>query len=155
MRAVVQRVSRAEVIVKGESVGAIGRGLLILLGITHDDGPRDIEYLAEKILTLRICEDAAGRMNLSVLETDGGVLVVSQFTLYGDVRRGRRPSWSIAAPPEIAEPLYEQFVAAVRRRTPNVATGTFRAMMQVSSVNEGPVTLIIDSKANYSGNDER
>ena len=151
MRAVVQRVSRAEVVVKGESVGAIGRGLLVLLGITHDDGPRDIEYLADKILTLRICEDAAGRMNLSVLETDGGVLVVSQFTLYGDVRRGRRPSWSAAAPPEIAEPLYEQFVAALRCRTPNVATGTFRAMMQVSSVNEGPVTLIIDSKQRDEG----
>lgn len=149
MRVVIQRVSRAEVLVKGESVGAIGRGLLLLLGIAADDTARDIAYLVEKVLTLRICEDAEGRMNLSVLDTDGSLLVVSQFTLYGDVRRGRRPSWSEAAPPEIAEPLYEQFVTELRRRTPNVATGTFRAMMQVSLVNDGPVTILVDSRKQF------
>lgn len=149
MRVVIQRVSRAEVLVNGASVGAIGRGLLLLLGIAADDTARDIAYLVEKIVTLRICEDSEGRMNLSVLDTHGGLLVVSQFTLYGDVRRGRRPSWSEAAPPEIAEPLYEQFVTELRRRTPRVATGTFRAMMQVSLVNDGPVTILVDSRKQF------
>jgi D-tyrosyl-tRNA(Tyr) deacylase len=146
MRAVVQRVTRAAVKIEGAEVGAIGRGLLALLGFARDDGARDIEYMAEKIATLRVCEDEAGRMNLSVAETGGGVLVVSQFTLYGDARRGRRPSWAEAAPPEVAEPLYEQFVVALRRYVPQVATGTFRAMMQVELVNDGPVTILLDSR---------
>jgi D-tyrosyl-tRNA(Tyr) deacylase len=146
MRAVIQRVSRASVSVDGEMVGAIESGLLVLLGIARDDTAQDIAYLAEKIATLRICEDAEGRMNLSVAETGGGALVVSQFTLYGDARRGRRPSWSEAAPPEIAEPLYEQFVAVLRQRVARVATGTFRAMMQVELVNDGPVTILLDSR---------
>lgn len=149
MRAVIQRVTRASVQVEGETVGAISAGLLLLLGIARDDTAQDIEYLAEKIATLRICEDEAGRMNLSVVETGGSVLVVSQFTLYGDVRRGRRPSWSDAAPPEIAEPLYEQFVAALQKHTPNIATGTFRAMMQVELVNNGPVTILVDSRKQF------
>jgi D-tyrosyl-tRNA(Tyr) deacylase len=135
--------------VEGETVGAINAGLLVLLGIARDDTAQDIEYLAEKIATLRICEDEAGRMNLSVVETGGSVLVVSQFTLYGDVRRGRRPSWSDAAPPEIAKPLYEQFVAALRKHTPNIATGTFRARMQVELVNNGPVTILVDSRKQF------
>ncbi len=146
MRAVIQRVTRASVTVDGEVVGEIGGGLLVLLGIARDDTAQDIAYLAEKIATLRICDDDAGRMNLSVAETGGAVLVVSQFTLYGDARRGRRPSWSDAAPPEIAEPLYEQFVAALRKHTPHIATGTFRAMMQVELVNDGPVTILLDSR---------
>jgi D-tyrosyl-tRNA(Tyr) deacylase len=146
MRAVIQRVSRASVSVDGEIVGAIESGLLVLLGIARDDTAQDIAYLAEKIATLRICEDAAGRMNLSVAETGGGVLVVSQFTLYGDARRGRRPSWSEAAPPETAAPLYEQFLAALRPQVARVAAGTFRAMMQVELVNDGPVTILLDSR---------
>ena len=149
MRAVIQRVTRASVTVEGETVGAIGAGLLVLLGIASDDTAQDIAYLAEKVAALRICEDDAGRMNLSVVETGGGVLVVSQFTLYGDARRGRRPSWSDAAPPEIAEPLYEQFVAALRKHAPNIATGTFRAMMQVELINDGPVTILLDSRKQF------
>ena len=149
MRAVIQRVSSASVQVDGEIVGAIGSGLLVLLGIASDDTAQDIAYLAEKVAALRICEDEAGRMNLSVVETGGGVLVVSQFTLYGDARRGRRPSWSDAAPPEIAEPLYKQFVAALRKHTPNIATGAFRAMMQVELVNDGPVTILVDSRKQF------
>ena len=149
MRAVIQRVTRASVTVDGETVGAISAGLLVLLGIASNDTAQDIDYLAEKIATLRICDDGAGRMNLSVVETGGGVLVVSQFTLYGDARRGRRPSWSDAAPPESAEPLYEQFVAALRKHTPNIATGTFRAMMQVELVNDGPVTILVDSRKQF------
>jgi D-tyrosyl-tRNA(Tyr) deacylase len=146
MRAVIQRVSRASVTVEGAKVGEIGAGLLVLLGIARDDTARDIAYLAEKIATLRICEDEEGRMNLSLTEAGGGVLVVSQFTLYGDARRGRRPSWSNAAPPEIAEPLYQQFVTALQHYTPHVATGIFRAMMQVELVNDGPVTILLDSR---------
>lgn len=113
MRAVVQRVTRARVSVDSETVGEIGNGLVVLLGVALEDSPRDADYLADKIVALRICDDADGKMNLSVTETGGGVLVVSQFTLYGDVRRGLRPSWSDAASPEIAEPLYEQFVQRV------------------------------------------
>ncbi len=146
MRAVVQRVTRAKVTVDGEIVGEIGNGLVVLLGVAVSDTPRDADYLAEKIVALRICDDAKGKMNLSVAETGGGLLVVSQFTLYGDVRRGLRPSWSDAAAPEIAEPLYELFVQNVRRKLANVATGSFRRMMQVELVNDGPVTILIDSR---------
>ena len=141
-----QRVTSARVNVASETVGEIGTGLVVLLGVAVDDSPRDADYLADKIVALRICDDAEGRMNLSITETGGGVLVVSQFTLYGDVRRGLRPSWSDAAPPEIAEPLYELFVENVRRSVAQVATGSFRKMMQVELVNDGPVTILIDSR---------
>lgn len=146
MRAVVQRVTRARVSVHSETVGEIGKGLVVLLGVAVEDSARDADYLADKIVALRICDDAEGKMNLSVAETHGGLLVVSQFTLYGDVRRGLRPSWSDAAPPEIAEPLYELFVQKVRRTITDVATGSFRSMMQVELVNDGPVTILIDSR---------
>jgi D-aminoacyl-tRNA deacylase len=146
MRAVVQRVTRAKVTVGGELVGEIENGLVVLLGVAVADTSRDADYLADKIVALRICDDTEGKMNLSVAETGGGLLVVSQFTLYGDVRRGLRPSWSDAAPPEIAEPLYEHFVEKVRRSIADVATGSFRRMMQVELVNDGPVTILIDSR---------
>ena len=149
MRAVVQRVTRAKVTVEGEVVGEIGNGLVVLLGVAADDTERDASYLADKIVALRICEDNDGKMNLSVKETAGGVLVVSQFTLYGDVRRGLRPSWSDAAPPEIAEPLYEAFVSSVRKEISAVATGSFRRMMQVELVNDGPVTILVDSRKTF------
>ena len=149
MRAVVQRVTRAKVTVEGENVGEIEKGLVVLLGVAADDTVGDVNYLAEKIIALRICDDAEGKMNLSVRETGGGVLVVSQFTLYGDVRRGLRPSWSDAAPPEVAEPLYDSFVARLQREIANVATGSFRRMMQVELVNDGPVTILIDSRKTF------
>jgi D-tyrosyl-tRNA(Tyr) deacylase len=149
MRAVLQRVTRAEVRVAGESVGRIGAGLVVLLGIARDDSERDADYLLDKIINLRICDDADGRMNLSVTETGGALLVVSQFTLHGDVRRGRRPSWIDAAPPELAEPLYEYFVAQARRRVEQVATGSFRRMMEVELVNDGPVTILLDSRKQF------
>ena len=146
MRAVVQRVTRAKVTVEDETVGEIGKGLVILLGVASDDTQQDAEYLAEKIIALRIFDDADGRMNLSVRDTGGAMLVVSQFTLYGDVRRGLRPSWSDAAAPEIAEPLYESFVLSLKNTTSEVATGSFRRMMQLELVNDGPVTILLDSR---------
>ncbi|HKR22870.1 MAG TPA: D-aminoacyl-tRNA deacylase [Pyrinomonadaceae bacterium] len=146
MRAVIQRVTRAKVTVEDRVVGEIGNGLLVLLGITHDDTKADADYLASKIVALRIFDDAAGKMNVSLKDAGGGLLVVSQFTLYGDVRRGLRPSWSDAAPPEIAEPLYNYFVESSRKLIEPVETGSFRAMMQVELVNDGPVTLIVDSR---------
>ena len=146
MRAVLQRVTRARVTVEAETVGEIGSGLVVLLGIAGDDTEQDVKYLVEKIATLRVFEDTEGRMNLSVVETGGALLIVSQFTLYGDVRRGRRPSWSEAAPPEVAEPLYESFVAEARRLVGRVATGSFRRVMQVELVNDGPVTILLDSR---------
>lgn len=146
MRAVLQRVTRASVRVEGETVGEIGHGLVVLLGIAHDDTAQDIQYLIEKIAGLRIFEDADGRMNLSVTDVGGALLVVSQFTLYGDARRGRRPSWSDAAQPEIAEPLYESFVREAREKMSRVATGSFRRMMEVELVNDGPVTILLDSR---------
>lgn len=146
MRAVLQRVTRASVTVEGETVGEIGGGLVVLLGVAHDDTQRDADYLLEKILTLRIFDDADGRMNLSVTEAGGALLIVSQFTLYGDARRGRRPSWSDAASPESALPLYESFVEGARRRTAHVETGSFRSMMEVALVNDGPVTILLDSR---------
>lgn len=146
MRAVLQRVTRASVRV-GENVsGEINSGLVVLLGIAHDDTESDIKYLVEKITAIRIFDDADGRMNLSVVDAGGALLIVSQFTLYGDTRRGRRPSWSEAAPPEVAEPLYESFVAEARRNVERVETGSFRAMMQVELVNDGPVTILLDSR---------
>jgi D-tyrosyl-tRNA(Tyr) deacylase len=146
MRAVVQRVTRAKVKVDDKLVGEIGNGLVVLLGIARDDTKLDAAYLAEKICALRIFDDAEGKMNLSVREVDGGVLIVSQFTLYGDVRRGLRPSWIEAAAPEVAEPLYEFFVRQVRAQASEAATGSFRAMMQVELVNDGPVSVLLDSK---------
>jgi D-tyrosyl-tRNA(Tyr) deacylase len=146
MRAVVQRVTRASVTVNGEVVGEIGNGLVIFLGIARDDTKLDAAYLVDKICALRIFDDNEGRMNASVNDIGGDVLLVSQFTLYGDVRRGLRPSWIEAAPPEVAEPLYDFFVRQVRANVKNVATGTFRAMMSVDLVNDGPVTILLDSK---------
>ena len=146
MRAVVQRVTRASVTVEHEIVGEIGNGLVVLLGIARDDTEKDAEYLVEKIAALRIFDDESGRMNRSVSDVHGGVLIVSQFTLYGDVRRGLRPSWIDAAPPEIAEPLYQFFVEQSRTRIERVATGSFRATMQVELVNDGPVTILLDSR---------
>ncbi|MEJ7618969.1 MAG: D-aminoacyl-tRNA deacylase [Pyrinomonadaceae bacterium] len=146
MRVVLQRVTRATVRVEGETVGAIKSGLLALVGIARDDTPEDASYLAEKIATLRIFDDREGRMSLSLIESHGELLVVSQFTLYGDARRGRRPSWSDAASPQLAEPLYEHFVSEARGRVGAVATGSFRRIMEVELVNDGPVTVLLDSR---------
>lgn len=145
MRAVIQRVTRARVTVDDRVVGEIGKGLVVLLGVAKDDVKSDADYLASKIVSLRIFDDADGKMNVSVKDVGGGLLVVSQFTLYGDTRRGLRPSWSDAAPPEIAEPLYNYFVESCGKLIQPVATGSFRAMMQVELVNDGPVTLIVES----------
>ena len=146
MRAVVQRVTRASVTIDGEIVGEIDNGLVVLLGIARDDTKDDADYLAPKIISLRIFDDAEGRMNVSVKDIEGGLLVVSQFTLHGDVRRGLRPSWSDAAAPEIAEPLYDYFVECSRKLLGRVETGSFRKMMQVELVNDGPVTILLDSR---------
>src|SRR5687767_13468 len=146
MRAVVQRVSRAKVTVDGEITGAIGAGLLVLLGVAAQDSERDADYLVEKILNLRVFEDQAGKMNLSILDDCGAMLVVSQFTLYGDTRRGRRPSFINAAPPDEANRLYEYFVSQARKIVTKVETGRFQAMMDVELVNDGPVTIILDSE---------
>src|ERR1035438_6488254 len=145
MRAVVQRVSRAKVTVNGEIAGEIGRGLLVLLGVGAGDTRADADYLAEKTIGLRIFEDSDGKMNLSVAEAGGEVLVVSQFTLYGDVRRGKRPSFDAAAPPQPARELYEYFAEKVRAAGLRCETGRFQEMMQVELVNEGPVTILLDS----------
>src|SRR5712692_11733995 len=146
MRAVVQRVTRASVKVDSEVIGEIGHGLVVLLGIAREDTEKDATYLVEKIVALRVFDDEAGVMNRSVKDVSGALLIVSQFTLYGDVRRGLRPSWIDAAPPEIAEPLYDFFVRQMRAVVSDVATGSFRAMMQVELVNDGPVTILLDSK---------
>lgn len=149
MRAVVQRVTRASVTVADETVGEIGKGLVVLLGVARDDTEKDAEYLAEKIAALRVFDDAEGRMNLSVKDSGGAMLVVSQFTLHGDVRRGLRPSWIEAAAPEVAEPLYEFFVEQAKTHVDHVATGSFRRMMQVELVNDGPVTILLDSRKTF------
>jgi len=146
MRAVVQRVTRASVTVDRDVVGEIGAGLAVLLGVARDDGVDDVQYLVDKICALRIFDDEAGKMNRSVTDIRGQILVVSQFTLYGDVRRGLRPSWIDAAPPETAEPLYEQFAARIREKIGSVATGSFRRTMKVELVNDGPVTILLDSR---------
>ena len=145
MRACIQRVSRAQVTVAEEVVGRIRRGLVVLLGVHDEDGERDVRWMADKVVELRIFEDDDGKMNRSLLETRGELLAVSQFTLWGDCRKGRRPSFVRAAAPEKALQLYEQFVAAVERRGVRVATGRFRAHMDVELVNDGPVTLLLDS----------
>ena len=146
MRAVLQRVRRASVHIDGELAGEIGPGLLVLLGVTQADTAAQAHWLADKIVTLRIFADDAGKMNRDVAESGGGVLIVSQFTLYGDCRKGRRPSFLDAAGPELAVPLYEAFINAVKALGVPTSTGQFGAMMQVELVNEGPVTLIVDSK---------
>jgi D-tyrosyl-tRNA(Tyr) deacylase len=145
MRAVVQRVNQSSVKTNGETVGRIGRGLLVLLGVAREDSVEDANYLAEKIINLRIFEDETGKMNRSLLETGGELLAVSQFTLLADCRKGRRPSFIAAADPAKATELYEKFVERVRRKGVAVQTGRFRAMMEVALINDGPVTVIIES----------
>lgn len=144
MRALLQRVSQARVEIDGEVVGAIGRGFVVLLGVAQDDGPAEAAWLANKVAGLRLFEDAGGKMNLALEDVGGSVLVVSQFTLYGDASRGRRPSFSHAAPPEQAEPLVEAFIAGLRDAGLTVATGRFGAMMEVIIHNDGPVTLLVE-----------
>ena len=145
MRAVVQRVRRARVSVDGETTGEIALGLLVLLGVGGGDTRAEADYLADKIIGLRIFEDAGGKMNLPVAEVGGAVLVVSQFTLYGDMRRGKRPSFDAAAPPDEARSLYEYFVEKVRTAGLRCETGRFQETMQVELVNDGPVTILLDS----------
>jgi len=149
MRAVVQRVRRAAVRVQGEVIGRIGPGLVVLVGIAKTDSEADLKILAEKTVNLRVFEDEQGKMNRSLLDTGGQVLCVSQFTLYGDCRKGRRPSYDQAAGPEAARHLYEAFVAALRAYGVPVATGQFQAMMEVELVNDGPVTLLLDSEKKF------
>jgi D-tyrosyl-tRNA(Tyr) deacylase len=149
MRAVVQRVSRAKVTANDEVTGEIGPGLLVLLGVGQGDTRTEADYLAEKIISLRIFEDAGGKMNLSVVDAGGDVLVVSQFTLYGDVRRGKRPSFDAAAPPQQARELYEYFVERIRAAGLRCESGRFQEMMQVELVNEGPVTILLDSAKTF------
>lgn len=148
MRAVIQRVSRAAVTVDSVLHGQIGPGLLVFLGVGQEDGPEDVDWLAQKISVLRIFEDEAGKMNLSVLDTGGGVLVISQFTLFGSLRKGSRPSFNKAAPPELAVPLYESFVAKLSAILGKpVPTGVFGADMKIEAHNDGPVTIVLDTKA--------
>jgi D-tyrosyl-tRNA(Tyr) deacylase len=149
MRAVVQRVSRGKVTVDGWIAGEIGLGLLVLLGVGREDTEADVNYLAEKIAGLRIFEDSDGKMNLSVTDVGGSVLAVSQFTLYGDVRRGKRPSFDAAADPDTARRLYDLFVERIRAARLRCETGRFQEMMQVELVNEGPVTILLDSQKNF------
>ncbi|WP_135555011.1 D-aminoacyl-tRNA deacylase [Paenibacillus cymbidii] len=146
MRIVVQRCKSAQVAVNGDVVGSIAEGLVLLVGVTHEDTERDAAYLADKIAQLRIFEDEQGKMNVSLLETGGQVLSVSQFTLYGDTRKGRRPNFMAAARPELAEPLYNRFNELLRDKGLRVETGTFGAMMDVTLTNWGPVTLIMESQ---------
>jgi D-tyrosyl-tRNA(Tyr) deacylase len=145
MRAVVQRVSAASVSVDGEVVGRIEAGLLAYIGVAPADGPADVEYIAAKLTELRIFADETGRMNRSVVEANGGLLIVSQFTLYADCRKGRRPSFDAAAPPALAESLYNELIRTLRARGLPVATGVFQAHMDVQSINDGPVTMLLDS----------
>jgi D-tyrosyl-tRNA(Tyr) deacylase len=146
MRAVIQRVTQGTVTVEQETVGTIGPGLLVLLGVAADDAPRDADWMAAKICHLRIFEDDAGKLNRSLIDCRGEMLVVSQFTLYGDCRKGRRPSFINAAAPEKGESLYRRFVDQVRQEGVTVATGRFRSRMDVALVNQGPVTLIVESR---------
>jgi len=146
MRAVLQRVARAEVSVDGDRVASIGRGYVVLLGVTHTDDETDARYIADKIASLRLFEDEAGKINLGITDIGGEVLVVSQFTLYADCRKGRRPSFTQAAPPEIAERLYQRVAEILREAGLPVQTGVFGAHMQVSLVNNGPVTILLDSR---------
>jgi D-tyrosyl-tRNA(Tyr) deacylase len=149
MRAVIQRVSRSSVKVDGIIQGEISQGMLVLLGIRGGDTNIDLQWLAEKIVHLRIFEDQQGKMNKSLADIDGEMLIISQFTLYGDCRKGRRPGFSSAAPPEIAEPLYQQFIEEVKNRQVRVATGIFQATMEVELINDGPVTLMLDTEKQF------
>jgi D-tyrosyl-tRNA(Tyr) deacylase len=149
MRVVIQRVSSARVRVAEQTTGEIGRGLLVLLGVSREDGPKDVEYIAGKLRDLRIFEDDDGRMNRSVVEVGGAILVVSQFTLHGDVRKGRRPSFDRAAPPEFARQMYDEVVRVLRAQGLRVETGVFQARMQVEMVNDGPVTILLDSARTF------
>lgn len=149
MRAVIQRVQSASVSIRGEVVGEIGIGFLVLLGIAGDDGEDDLQYMVAKVSGLRVFEDDAGKMNRALADVAGAVLVVSQFTLYGDARQGRRPSFTAAARPEVARPIYERFVAELQQLGLTVATGRFQEDMQVSLVNDGPVTLLLDSRKQF------
>ena len=147
MRAVIQRVKSAKVEVEGKSIGAIEKGLLVLLGITHDDQQSDMDWLIKKMVQLRIFEDEAGKMNLSVDDVKGGLLIVSQFTLYGDCKKGNRPSFIRSAPPAVSIPIYESFLETLRVRFAGpIETGEFGATMDVSLVNDGPITIILDSR---------
>jgi D-tyrosyl-tRNA(Tyr) deacylase len=145
MRVVIQRVKSASVMVEGERISEIRQGLLIFLGVAQEDTSSDVDYLANKIANLRIFEDKAGRMNKSILESGGEILVVSQFTLYGDCRKGRRPSFIAAAPPEKGKTLYQEFIEAIAKMGVPVKTGIFQAMMDVQLINDGPVTIMLDS----------
>jgi len=149
VRAVVQRVSQAHVEVEGKTVGQIGKGLLVFLGVEREDTTKDAEYLAEKIISLRIFEDQQEKMNLSLTDIGGSLLLVSQFTLCGDCRKGRRPSFTLAGPPETAKELYQYFADYARRLGVPVETGVFQAHMDVHLINDGPVTLLLDSKRNF------
>ena len=149
MRAVVQRVTHCEVTVDAETTGRIGSGLAVFLGVSSNDTKKEADYLADKITNLRIFADDNDKMNLSVKDVGGEILVVSQFTLYGDCRKGRRPSYNDAAPPVLAESLYEYFVDNLKEKGLPVATGRFQAMMDVSLVNDGPVTILLDSEKNF------
>jgi D-tyrosyl-tRNA(Tyr) deacylase len=149
MRLVVQRVKEARVKVRDEKISEIGKGLLVFLGVGREDSRADVEYLVDKVLNLRIFPDAQGRFNLSLLETGGALLVVSQFTLWGDCRKGRRPSFSESAPPSMAEPLYDLFIEKAGAKGVSVAGGRFQEMMEVSLINDGPVTLLLDSKKTF------
>lgn len=149
MRAVVQKVSSSKVTVDGQIVGQINQGLMVLLGVTHDDTSKDVDYMVDKVTNLRIFEDEQGKMNLSLKDVDGEILAVSQFTLYGDARRGRRPSFSDAARPEVANPLYEEFVKKIKDQGINVGTGIFGAHMMVDLTNDGPVTILLESRKEF------
>jgi D-tyrosyl-tRNA(Tyr) deacylase len=149
MRAVLQRTSRASVKINSRIQGEIGRGLVVLLGVRSKDTIRDLQWLVEKIVNLRIFEDRQGKMNNSLADIDGEMLIISQFTLYGDCRKGRRPGFSSAAPPEIAEPMYQRFIEEVKNRQISVATGIFGAAMEVELINDGPVTMLLDSEKNF------
>ena len=149
MRIVVQRVRRAAVTINGIVHGAIARGMVVLLGIKNSDTRTDLQWLADKVVNLRIFDDQQGKMNKSLADIDGEMLIISQFTLYGDCRKGRRPGFSTAAPPDRAEPIYRQFIEAVQNRQVKVATGIFQATMEVELVNDGPVTLLLDSDKQF------
>ena len=149
MRCVVQRVSRASVRVNAEGIGQINKGILALVGIEHNDNDNDVSWLADKLLDLRIFEDEHGKMNLSLVDVGGELLVVSQFTLHGDCRKGKRPSFSDAAPPDMAKSLFDKLVATLRASGVKVETGQFQAKMEVELINDGPVTLLLDSKKNF------